>query len=127
MLVNSGKMSPLRALLCNFLSGLGVLLGGVIVLAVEYDKLFVGLVLAFGGGCYLYVVGVESFPRAFPHQSRSGRTNLLKQHILSWCLFVLGAALIGLVLLVHEHCVAEGAGGSAGGASDAHAGHGHLL
>ena len=35
--------------------------------------------------------------------------------------FIIGAVAIGLILLDHEHCVADGAAAAA----DPHAGHGH--
>eukprot|EP00747_Dinoflagellata_sp_TGD_P135081 gnl/TRDRNA2_/TRDRNA2_175417_c5_seq2.p1 gnl/TRDRNA2_/TRDRNA2_175417_c5~~gnl/TRDRNA2_/TRDRNA2_175417_c5_seq2.p1 ORF type:complete len:335 (-),score=67.16 gnl/TRDRNA2_/TRDRNA2_175417_c5_seq2:525-1421(-) len=102
------EMTTVQALLINFLTGLSVVLGVIIINASEVDTAAVGLLLSFGGGVYVYIAAVECMPKV--HELKlSARTNLL-------CLlaFTLGAVLIGLILLDHEHCVPDdGSGGHA--------------
>jgi len=108
-------MSMVQALILNFVTGMSVLLGTVIINASEMDDSAVGLLLAFGGGTYVYLAAVECMPKV--HQMK-----VTLQGKLSCLLsFVVGAILIGLILLDHKHCVPEAADGSGG---DGHA-HGH--
>eukprot|EP00929_Paragymnodinium_shiwhaense_P103986 TRINITY_DN6790_c0_g1_i1.p1 TRINITY_DN6790_c0_g1~~TRINITY_DN6790_c0_g1_i1.p1 ORF type:complete len:487 (-),score=130.69 TRINITY_DN6790_c0_g1_i1:376-1836(-) len=104
-------LSTLKALILNFLSGTGVLLGAITIVATEVSDAVVGLFLAFGAGVYLHIAAVECMPRLL-------NSELAFRARLS-CVgaFLLGAVLIGLILLDHEHCVPEGGG--------AHAGHAH--
>mmetsp|Transcript_52787 Transcript_52787/g.147028 ORF Transcript_52787/g.147028 Transcript_52787/m.147028 type:complete len:483 (+) Transcript_52787:90-1538(+) len=108
-------MTPVQALILNFVAGLSVILGTVIINASDIDNSVVGLLLAFGGGTYVYLAAVECMPKV--HQLKlplQGRLSCLLS-------FVVGAILIGLILLDHKHCVPEAADGSGGGG---HA-HGH--
>ena len=106
-----GGLSAAKALLANFLSGLSVLLGVIIVLAQDkMDNLAVGCLLAFGGGVYLQVGTVECMPKAL----NAATTPKMKLVVL--VCFIVGAAAIGLVLIDHGHCVED----------DSHAGHDHL-
>merc|ERR1711976_1109302 len=93
-------MRDLTALILNFVSGLGVMLGAVITLAMDDDTAATGLILAFGGGVYLHIAATECMPRIYNATKLSAAVRLA-------CLgsFILGAILIGLVLLDHEHCV----------------------
>ena len=101
-------LSVLPALAINFVTGLSVILGAVIVLAADVSQSTIGLLLAFGGGVYLQIGCVECMPKMVNPALSSGRK--------SFCvlMFIIGAVLIGLVLLDHEHC----------GGGDGH-GHGH--
>lgn len=74
-----------------------------------------GMILAFGGGIYLQIGGVECMAKI----NISCNKCSLGFRLMSLTSFAVGAIAIGLVLLDHEHCVAEGA--------DPHAGHGHKL
>lgn len=103
-------LSTLSALVINFVTGLSVILGAVIVLAMDVSSSATGLLLAFGGGIYLQIGCVECMPKMV----NPALTPARKVACLFW--FVIGAVLIGLVLLDHEHCIAEGG---------AHDGHGH--
>jgi len=106
---------PVKALLSNFVSGLGVVFGAVIILASEIGDGSTGLLLAFGGGVYLHVAATECMPRIY----KGGLSP--KVQVGSQMAFFVGAIVIGLVLIKHEHCVPEAADGD----SDPHAGHHH--
>merc|ERR1711997_532141 len=103
-------LRPLTALLINFLTGTSVILGAIIVVAVDVANSTTGLLLAFGGGVYLQIGCVECMPKMV--------SNVLTPARKLFCLlmFIIGAVLIGLVLLDHEHC---------GGHGDHGHGHGH--
>ena len=98
LLVNHAGLSPLQALSVNFISGLSVLLGGIIVLALEPGNTAVGVILSLSAGVYIHLAAGECLPRI---------DNLLvsgKERLISLAFFILGSAPIGLVLLNHEHC-----------------------
>jgi len=104
-------LSTMAALAVNFATGLSVILGAVIVLANDVASSTTGLLLAFGGGIYLQIGCVECMPKMVnPALSP-------KRKLICMFFFIVGAILIGLVLLDHEHCIPEG--------DDSHAGHGH--
>jgi len=101
-------LHPLKALVANFISGLSVILGAIIIITTEVQDDGIGLLLAFGGGAYLHVAAVDCMPKIYnKNLSLSGRLSCLVA-------FMIGAILIGLILLDHEHCVpaSSGAGGS---------------
>jgi zinc transporter ZupT len=100
------RLKPLVALALNFLSGTGVLLGVIIVLANEVGNGDIGLLLAFGGGTYLYIAFVECMPKLMS----DGVSALTRA--LAIFMFMIGAIAIGLVLLDHEHCVPPAAPGA---------------
>jgi len=94
-----GGLKPSVALLLNFISGLSVMLGVLIILAQESPHMFSqGIMLAFGGGVYVQIGATECMARVHEH---ARHPKLLLAAILS---FALGAIAIGLVLLDHEHC-----------------------
>ena len=103
--------SPLKALAANFIGGLSVLLGALIVLSANVDDAAVGLVLAFGGGVYLHIGAAHCLPKMYNVKLT------LQERLLAFGSFIIGATLIGLILIGHEHCVPEG--------STSHAGHNH--
>ncbi|KAJ1626397.1 Zinc/iron permease [Pavlovales sp. CCMP2436] len=86
-----------HALLANFLSGTTIFLGVVVVLATDVNEAGVGMILATGGGIYLYNATTECMPRVL-------RARNLKHKVVAFALFALGAITIGLVLLDHRHC-----------------------
>jgi UTP--glucose-1-phosphate uridylyltransferase len=102
-------MRPASALLVNFLSGLSVMLGVLVINLSEVSNSAVGLLLAFGGGVYLYIAAVECMAKVL-RLRLPARINL-------GCLlaFTVGAILIGLILLDHEHCIPEDGSGHAHG------------
>jgi UTP--glucose-1-phosphate uridylyltransferase len=110
-------LSPFIALVSNFIAGLGVLLGAVIILGADVGDEVVGLLLAFGGGVYIHIGATECMPKMYAEK--------LSPLVRMACVasFILGAVLIGLVLLDHEHCVPPTPPGVE--AAPAPAGHAH--
>jgi len=94
--------SPLKALVLNFGTGLSVLLGVLIVQFADVSDAIIGLLLAFGGGTYLYLASVICMPKLQALNLSAG------QNLMGLLAFVLGCVLIGLVLLDHQHCSAHG-------------------
>ncbi|KAG8457639.1 hypothetical protein KFE25_002303 [Diacronema lutheri] len=90
-------IQPVKALALNFVSGTTIFLGAIVVLASDLDDNAVGIILAFGGGIYVYNAGVECLPRVVNEESPAVKATAMG-------LFVLGAVAIGLVLISHEHC-----------------------
>jgi len=120
ILTQEAGLKPVIALALNFLAGMSVILGVVIINASDVENSSVGLLLAFGGGTYVYLAASECMPKLYSLKL-SAKTNLL-------CLisFIVGATLIGLILLDHEHCVPDtGSAGEGGGGGHGHHGHGH--
>jgi len=112
ILTSPGAMlGPVLALVLNFVSGMSVLLGGIIVLASDPDDSDVGMLLAFGAGVYLHIGAVECMPKIYEAK--------LSAWLRAACVlaFIVGTVLIGLILLDHEHCVPapEGASPPSGG------------
>ena len=104
------NFSTPKALLYNVVSGSSVMLGGIAIMAAEVSNLDTGLLLAYGAGNYIYCATVHMFSQG----SKSAAVEIKKLLV-----FIVGAVAIGLILLDHEHCVADGA------AADPHAGHDH--
>ncbi|GMH87995.1 hypothetical protein TrVE_jg2380 [Triparma verrucosa] len=102
---------PAMALFLNFLSGVSVLFGCMLVAESDIDPNSLGYLLAFGGGVYISIGATECMPRIFAN------TKGLGMALTSFLTFTVGAVAIGLVLLDHKHCeVAEMPG---------HEGHNH--
>ena len=81
---------------------MSVILGVVIILAVDVSSYATGMLLAYGGGVYVHIGAGECMSRVYPVMN-----NLSLR--FAWLVsFVVGAAAIGLVLLDHEHCSADG-------------------
>jgi len=99
---SSVGLSPPKALLFNFLSGLSVVLGVIIVNMSDVGDSAIGLLLGFGGGTYLYVAAAECLPKVHRLQLPA------RTHIACLFAFLVGATAIGLILLGHEHCVPDG-------------------
>ena len=89
---------PVHALALNFMGGLSVVFGAILVLSMDVTSFATGCILAVGAGIYLYVAGAECIPRARDsHKCK-------KDKLLSIVSFMGGAIPIGLVLLNHFHC-----------------------
>lgn len=111
LLTHDVGLSVKMALFWNFMAGTSVIIGGVIITGVDISDEVTGLLLAFGGGTYLYLATSEALPRALGYsaklEDKSG--GAIKQHYAAvLASFILGAVLIGLVLIKHEHCVPGG-------------------
>jgi len=105
----SAALGPLLALVLNFISGMSVVLGAIIVLASDLADSSVGMLLAFGAGTYLHIGAVECMPKIYDAK--------LSAWLRGACVlaFIVGTVLIGLILLDHEHCVPGAEGASGGG------------
>ena len=83
------------------------------------------MILAFGGGTYVYLAAAEALPLALAYSDKLKAQSFgaIKRHyaIVLFC-FVVGATAVGLILLDHQHCVPAPV---AGAVASAHAGHGH--
>jgi zinc transporter ZupT len=101
MLTKHCHLTPMVALVCNFVGGMSVLLGAILILLLDVSDLAVGCILALGGGVYLYIAAAECLPRAKLAQTSQVDT------LIGLGAFVMGAVPIGLVLLNHEHCTDE--------------------
>merc|ERR1711871_898639 len=104
-----GGLSPFHALSFNFISGLSVVLGGIIVLAQdEVSNKSQGALLAFGGGVYLQIAASECMPRVHLFAKS------VFMRVTSLGVFFFGVFAIDIILVAHEHCVPAGAA-TAGG------------
>jgi zinc transporter ZupT len=90
-----------KAVVANAVSGLSVLVGGLVVLATEPSNTAIGAILAVSAGVYVYITACECIPKIKSEQVSA------KETLLFVLFFALGAIPIGLVLLNHGHC--EGA------------------
>jgi len=89
---------PTQALIYNFVSGLSVVLGVIIVNLVPVSDAIIGLMLAFGGGVYVYLASVVCMPKV------AKLNGSVAQNLSGIFAFVVGTVLIGLILLDHKHC-----------------------
>ncbi|GMH67937.1 hypothetical protein TL16_g04803 [Triparma laevis f. inornata] len=90
--------SSAMALFLNFLSGVSVIFGCMLVTESDIDPNSLGYLLAFGGGVYISIGATECMPRIFSNSKGLGMA------LTSFLLFTVGAVSIGLVLLDHKHC-----------------------
>merc|ERR1719253_1778181 len=97
MVLTKNGLSPIVAVALNFLSGISCVIGGAITLSTELDNKVVGCMLALGAGTYMWIACTEAFNKIMEVDS-------FKQILIRLSMFILGALLIGLVLLEHEHC-----------------------
>ena len=98
VLTQYAGLSAARALILNFVSGLSVLLGGVIFLAANPSDVATGVVLAMGGGIYINAAACETIPRV------ERAVKVRGDRILMLFSIILGTIPIGLILLDHKHC-----------------------
>jgi zinc transporter ZupT len=89
------------ALILNFVSGLSVLLGALIILSFDVTANATGCILAIGSGVYIYIAAAECLPRA-----RKAQETIWDKVISLVTSFIFGVIPIGLVLLNHGHCEA---------------------
>jgi len=98
LLVEYAGLAFLQACVVNFLSGLSVTLGGIVVAAGNPSDETVGVVIAMAGGAYASIAACETLPRM--EKWVEGRMDRLAM----MAAFVAGTIPFGLVLLKHEHC-----------------------
>ena len=105
-------LSVPKALLWNFLAGTSVIWGGLMAVGMDISDSDTGVLLAIGGGNYVYLAAVEALPRAFQESENleDQSSQSVKKHyasvLASW---FLGCFLIGITLIEHKHCEPEGA------------------
>jgi zinc transporter ZupT len=100
LLTQHAHLPPLIALALNFLSGLAVTLGGLVVLATDVSNFTLGVILSMSSGVYINVAAKECMPTV----DRLAIT--IPDRLLAFVAFAMGAVPIGLVLLHHQHCEA---------------------
>merc|ERR1719343_1878609 len=120
VLITKGKMWGPKAPVLNFLSGCSTIVGAIVTYSMDVSQGVEGVILAAGAGVYLYVAMTELGP-AVGDLLRSRALGAIARILC----FAVGATLIGLVLLDHEHCYAPVAEGEEGEAEAADDGHGH--
>uniref|UniRef100_A0A7S2JFB7 Uncharacterized protein n=1 Tax=Haptolina brevifila TaxID=156173 RepID=A0A7S2JFB7_9EUKA len=106
-----GGLKPRTALVLNFLSGISVLLGIIVIFAQDVGNVEQGMLLAYGGGVYIHIGAAECMPQVFE------LAKSLRLRAASLFAFCIGVIAIGLVLLDHEHCFPDD--------GTAYAGHNH--
>ena len=115
-----GALKPFTAIAFNFISGLSVLIGVIVILEQDLSNLDTGMILVYRGGIYLQIAASECMPKVY-----KGATSVQLRLIASLDFFV-GCLAIGLVLLDHKHCTAGGGQeGNNHGGGDGHEGHNH--
>jgi UTP--glucose-1-phosphate uridylyltransferase len=97
LLSNVCGLRAWQALALNFLSGMTIYFGVIAVLASDLDPAAAGMLLAGGGGLFIYNGAAECLPRVC-------NASELGTKFKGFVLFAVGAAAIGLVLMDHEHC-----------------------
>jgi zinc transporter ZupT len=101
LLTEHCHIRPAVALLLNFVGGLSVLFGAILILSMDVSANATGCILAIGSGVYIYIAVGECLPRA--RQAQKTATD----KAISVASFVVGVIPIGLVLLNHGHCEAH--------------------
>mmetsp|Transcript_10835 Transcript_10835/g.12168 ORF Transcript_10835/g.12168 Transcript_10835/m.12168 type:complete len:639 (-) Transcript_10835:278-2194(-) len=98
VMVNQNGINPWIALLLNFLFGLSILLGGLLVFLFDFSQVMIGCVLAIGGGTFIHVAIGELLQNAERNITHG------IQMMYAFVAFLVGAVPIGLILINHEHC-----------------------
>jgi len=123
ILILDGKVRWHLATLANFVSGCSTIIGAIITYSVDAGQNAEGLLLAYGGGVYLFVAVTELAGHLLHPKSSNGP--ILKQFVLQFLVFIIGTVLMGLVLIGHEHCSAPPPVMADGSPAPAPAGGGH--
>ena len=98
LLTNQCGLSPVVALTLNFISGLSVMFGVIVILATDVSDQTMGILLSMSAGVYFYIAFTECAPRIGKYITDAPK------RVLSFLFWVVGAVPISLVLLSHEHC-----------------------
>lgn len=131
VLITKGRMPKMQALVLNFLSGCSTVLGAVITYSISVSPGVEGVLLAAGGGVYLYVAMTELGAAVTELGDGANRTMEAVKRLAG---FTIGAIILGLILLDHEHCGGKNLlsydpnapeDEAAEAADDPHAGHNH--
>jgi len=98
VMVNQNGINPCTAILLNFLFGMIVLVGALVVLVAVPGNVSIGSIFAIGAGIFIHVAATEMLGLAERSIERP------KWWLYVFLSFFVGAVLIGLVLLDHVHC-----------------------
>lgn len=112
LLTRHAGFTKFKALLANFVAGLSVVLGGLVILGSDLSDMAIGVLLSLSSGVYLYIATVECLSRV------SGILSSLQDRALLLLMFAVGAIPVGLTLLNHSHCEAEEHGHEEHGSED---------
>ena len=120
LLTSDAGCTVTQALLFNFVAGTSVIIGGLIGHGIDVSEGSMGVILAFGGGTYIYLAASEALPLALNGAGASATFAETKKHYAAvLAAFIFGAVAVGLILLNHEHCVEE-SDDDEGGETDSH-------
>lgn len=95
LLTHHCGLRVLPALVLNFISGMSVVAGGLIVLAADLNDSMMGATLAVSAGVYMHVAASQCLPRIQEHHENQS----LKNRLIFLVCFAIGCIPIGLVLL----------------------------
>lgn len=98
LLTKHAGLTVWKALLGNFLAGLSIVIGGIVVLLVDVSNLTIGVILSMSAGVYSHIAATECMARV----NAVVRTN--SERLITIVAFIVGAVPIGLTLLAHSHC-----------------------
>jgi len=110
ILILDAKVEWHWATLANFLCSLSTVIGAIITFSADVGSNQEGIILAYGAGVYIFVAITELAGHILHPKSSNGP--LMVQFAQQFLAFIVGAVLIGLVLLNHKHCAAPVAPGS---------------
>ena len=97
LLTRNGGLSTYKALMLNFLSGISVVVGGIIVLLIDINDSIIASILVMAGGVYFHIA-MESMSQLEKHSLDT------RDRLLSVAFFFLGMLPIVGVATSHRHC-----------------------
>jgi zinc transporter ZupT len=119
LLINHAGLTPTAALLANLASGLSILVGVVMYMLTKPGPGPRGLMLAFGGGVYVYVAATEAARHVLSRPPGQAAASWRSKILVIFC-YALGAAAIGVILIDHEHCESAHSSDEGGGSGGGH-------
>jgi zinc transporter ZupT len=98
LLTKIAGLTPFKALTLNFVTGLSVVVGGLLTLVLDMSDMVIGVLLGLASGVYIYISTCECLPRVDKYLVS------YKERLIFFAMFALGAIPLGLTLLGHVHC-----------------------
>lgn len=98
ILTRTAGLKKWKAIGLNFLAGLSVVLGGLVILGGHFGEMAIGIFMSVASGTYFYIAAVECLPNA------KSTADTSKSKALLLLMFAVGAIPIALTLLNHSHC-----------------------